>query len=152
MAERDSSGRRGERAFDKGGRETVQKMHDEQARVCFLVQEQSDRGAQAVDGHSPNSIILLVAKFKTGRLDCERYKDFIFILSLWGRKFAYKSVYRSVCKTINHSKPGLIDTEPGHTRKNLCLTPANIYWNQQDNFHYRLCVQVYTHTGHLEEM
>lgn len=79
----------------------------ERAQVCFPVQEQYDRGAQAVDGHSPNSIILLVAKFKTGKLDCECYiKDCIFILSLWGRKFAYKSVYRSVCKKQKIFKTG----------------------------------------------
>lgn len=79
----------------------------------FPVQEQCGKGAQAVDGHSANSIILLVAKFKTQQLwDCECYiQGLIFILSLWGRTFAYKSVYRSVYKTINHSKPGLKVTE-----------------------------------------
>lgn len=69
VAELDSSGRRG--AFDKGEQETVQKIQDGRTRVCFPVQKQCGRGAQAVDGHSPNSIILLVAKIKTGRLDCE---------------------------------------------------------------------------------
>lgn len=79
----------------------------------FPVQEQCGKGAQAVNGHSANSIILLVAKFKTQQLwDCECYiQGLIFILSLWGRTFAYKSVYRSVYKTINDSKPGLKVTE-----------------------------------------
>lgn len=67
----------------KGEQETVQKIQEGE-RVCVsLCKEQCGSGAQAVDGHSPNSIILLVAKIKTGRLDCECYiQDFIFLLSL----------------------------------------------------------------------
>lgn len=65
VGERDSGGRRGRRASKRGKRETVQKMSES---ACFPVQEQCGKGAQAVDGHSANSIILLVAKFKTQQL------------------------------------------------------------------------------------
>lgn len=83
MGEGDSGGRRGGRASKRRKRETVQKMHEDRECVCFPVQEQCGKGAQAGDGHSANSIMLLVAKFKTRRLDYECYnQDLIFILSL----------------------------------------------------------------------
>ena len=71
--------------------------------------------SQAVACPSPaTSITLAVAKFQSAAVHCESYiKDFIFSLSLCGRKLADKSVHRSVCETISHSKSGLKDTETG---------------------------------------
>lgn len=67
MAEGESEGK----LPTKGsGRQSRKHMVSEHVSVCALafphgLEQQRGKGVQAVDGHSPNSIILLDAKFKT---------------------------------------------------------------------------------------